>query len=276
MEFANSDYHDNVQIIYGRKLENHWKEYAELMHYESGQADIDASKIQGLFDEPWLNVINACESAVILAFEQIVHMNNLRDKIHGETLDIGAGTCWLTAKVSLLQNVNRVFAVDLSEKFLCSVGIRILKYFNVNLSKISFVISDFNDIPLEDETIDCAFLFACIHHSLSPIKTIQEVGRCLKKGGAMMILENPCPSIKIERARKKALELSKNVTEVAYTTRELEYLIKVANIGKVKRFAFDILSRAGIKMGIRKVLRKLGIEDLLINPPTYLFLIEKA
>ena len=90
-----------------------------------------------------------------------------------------------------------------------------------------------------------------------------------------MILENPCSVIKIIKGRKQALELSKNVTEMAYTRGELEYMIEAANIGKAQSFPFDILSGRGLKMAVRKIFRYVGVEDVLINPPTYLWLIEK-
>jgi SAM-dependent methyltransferase len=266
---------ESIQISYGKRPKEHEKEFTELLHYESGQADIDASQVTGPFSEPWLNVINTHEPASMPAFDQVLRIDYLREKIRGKVLDVGAGTCWLTAKTSLLPTVDQVFALDLSENFMRTTGVRILQHFNAELGKITFVISDFNEIPLDDASLDCAFLFATFHHSLSPIKTLQEVGRCLKKNGVLMILENPCSVIKIRKGRKQALELSKSVTEMAYTKGELEYMIESANIGKVQSFPFDILSGRGLKMAVRKVFRYLGVEAVLINPPTYLFVVEK-
>lgn len=276
MSELNSSNLDGIRIVYGKRPREHEKEFTEFMCYESGRADIDASQVKGPFDEPWLNVIHAYEPASMPAFEQVLRIDTIRERIRGKVLDVGAGTCWLTAKASLLATVDQVFALDLSEKFACTTGVRILRHFNAELHKITFVISDFNEIPLGDETVDCALLFATIHHSLSPIKTLQEVARCLKKKGTLMILENPSSTIKIQGARKKSLELSKSTTEVAYTKRELDYLIQVANIGTVQCFPLDILSRGGLKMVLRRILRFLTVEDLLVNPPTYLFLVAKS
>jgi SAM-dependent methyltransferase len=266
---------EGIQIIYGKRPKEHEKEFSELLNYESGQADIDASQATGPYSEPWLNVINTHEPASMPAFDQVLRIEHLREKIRGRVLDVGSGTCWLTAKISLLPTADQVFALDLSEKFMCTTGLRILKYFNAELRKITFVISDFNEIPLEAESLDCVFLFATIHHSLSPIKTLQEVARCLKKKGVLMILENPCSVINIRQGRRRALELSKSVTEMAYTRGELEYMTEAANIGKVETVTFDILSSRGIKMAVRRIFRRLGIEDVVLNPPTYLFVVEK-
>ena len=90
-----------------------------------------------------------------------------------------------------------------------------------------------------------------------------------------MILENPCSVLKIRQGRRRALELSKSVTEMAYTRGELGYMAEVANIGTVESFPFDILSSRGVKMVVRKLLRHFSVEHVLLNPPTYLFVVEK-
>ena len=251
------------------------KEYKEMMTYDSGKGEEDAKKTPGPYSEPWLNVIHTHEPASIPAFDHVIAHPEIRKGIHGTVLDLGAGTCWLSAKLSLLPEVKKVYSLDLSEKFITTVGTRILNYFKACLEKINFVVSDFNQIPLENESVDAAFLFASLHHSLVPVKTLKEVGRCVKKGGYIYVLENPTASIHIEAERKKCLALSTDVTEFAHTKRDWIYLMKVANVGPITVYPFDILSRGGLKGFIRKWLRKWDIEDLIINPPTYLFAIKK-
>lgn len=265
----------SIPVIRGHIPAPTEKEYKEMMNYESGKGNEDAKNTPGPYPEPWLNVIHTHEPASIPAFDRVVAHPEIRKGIHGTVLDLGAGTCWLSAKLSLLPEVKKVYSLDLSEKFLMTVGTRILNYFRAHLEKINFVISDFNKIPLEDESVDAAFFFASLHHSLVPVKTLQEVGRCVKKGGMIYVLENPTASIHIEAERKKCLEISKEVTEFAHTKRDWEYLIKVANVGPFTVYPFDILSRGGLKGIVRKLLRKWNIEDLIINPPTYLFAIKK-
>ena len=140
------------------------------------------------------------------------------------------------------------------------------------LDKIIFVASDFNHIPLESEAIDCAMLLGAIHHSLSPIKTLQEVARCVKKGGTIMILEMPPATIRIRQARKRALALSSDVSEICHTREEWEYLMTAADVGKVDMHAIDILSRGGWRMAIRNIFRGLEIEHIFLNPPHVSFL----
>lgn len=264
----------DIPIIRGRRPVVHEKEYREWSKYESGSADIDAAQVPGPFPEPWLNVVRAFEPASMPAFDRLLSSADLRRRIRGTVLDIGAGSCWLTAKVSLLPDVDRVFSVDLSEGFLCGAGLRVLRHLGAEMSKVTFVASDFNELPLESGLADCAFLFATLHHSLAPIRTLREVGRCVRTGGVMFILENPASVRKIRQARRTALGLSADVTEIAYTLGELEYLIDVAAIGKASRFTYDILSSAK-KMPLRRLVRRFGLENVLLDPPTYLWAIEK-
>ncbi len=265
-----------IPVIRGKLPRNYEKEFLEMSHYESGKAELDAREVQGPYDEPWLNVVNLKEPVSIPAFEKIISHEFLRKKIRGKVLDIAAGSCWMTARLSQLPEVKEVYAVDLSEKFLQTSGVRCMKSLEADLSKVRLVPTDFNELPFEDSMADCALLFAALHHSLSPIKTLQEVGRCIKPGGCIMILENPPAAIKIRETRERCLKMSDHVSEVAHTREELEYLMKVANIGKITVFTFDILSRPGWRFQIRKIFRRLNIEHLILNPPTYLFLIEKS
>jgi ubiquinone/menaquinone biosynthesis C-methylase UbiE len=209
------------------------------------------------------------------ALQRILAQDELRSHVRGTVLDLGAGSCWLSALVSRLPQVDRVIALDLSESFLLSVGVRVLKHLGADFSKVVFAASDFNEIPLESESVHCAFVFAAIHHSLSPIKTLQEVGRCLRRGGVMMVLENPSSVRQITQTRERALAMSSDVTEVAYTRGELEYTLRVAGVGSFETLPLDILSRRGVKMVVRRILRVCGLEDLLINPPSYLFVVTK-
>lgn len=265
-----------VPVIHGRRPEEREKEYIERMHYESGQGEIDASKVAGPFSEPWLNVLQAYEPGSMPTLDWILSCDSLRDKVRGNVLDAGAGTCWLTARVSLLPRVERVFALDLSERFLTTVGARVMKVMGADLSKVTFVESDFNAIPLASESLDCAFLFGAIHHSLSPIKTLQEIGRCLRPGGFLLMLENPASPIRIAMLRKRSLALSQNVTEIAYTRGEIEYLIANAKLGPCTVLSPPLRRSFRFKPLVRRTLRRLKLEHILINPPNYLFLVEKS
>ncbi|HEV3459570.1 MAG TPA: class I SAM-dependent methyltransferase [Thermoanaerobaculia bacterium] len=263
-------------VIHGRRPQQHEKEHSERTLYDSGQAELDAAQVAGPSSEPWLNVLAAHEPASMEILDWILSRDDLRQKVRGDVLDAGAGTCWLTARVSLLPQVERVFALDLSERFLTTVGTRVMTVLGGDLSKVTFVESDFNAIPLATGSLDCAFLFGAIHHSLSPIKTLQEIGRCLKPGGLLLMLENPASPLRIGMLRERALAASGQVTEICYTRAEIEYLIANARIGKCQVLPGPLRRSFGFKALVRRSLRRLHLEHVLLNPPNYLFLIERS
>ena len=264
-----------IPVIRGRQLDAWDGEYKEFQSYDSGKADADAGAIGGAADEPWINVIHAYEPSAFPAVERLLADPALVAKIRGTVIDVGAGTCFLSAKLSRLSAVDKVYPIDLSEKFLTTTGARILQHFGAATEKVTFVASDFNDIPLAPASADAAFVFSSIHHSLSPIKTLQEVGRVVKPGGTVFILENPKSVIGIRKARQEMFGLSAQNTEIAYTRAELEYLILNANIGRCDVLRWDVLSRPGPRRWLRTAIRALGLEDILLNPPNYLFVITR-
>lgn len=264
-----------IPVIRGRTPEQWEGEYKEFHQYNSGKADADARKVGGDAEEPWLEVIKAYEPAAFPAVARLLADQTLRPKIRGTVLDVGAGTCILSAKLSQLPEVDTVYPIDLSENFLTTTGERMLRHLGADTAKVTFVATDFNAIPLPPASADAAFIFAAIHHSLSPIKTLQEVARIVKPGGTIFILENPKAVISIRRSRRECLALSAENTEIAYTRGELEYLILNANIGACDVRLWDVLSRPGPRRWIRTIVRAVGLEDVLINPPNYLFVITR-
>jgi len=264
-----------IPVIRGRIPEQWEGEYKEFHQYNSGKADADAKIVGGSAAEPWLEVIKAYEPAAFPAVARLLADETLRPKIKGTVIDVGAGTCILSAKLSQLPEVETVYPIDLSENFLTTTGARILSHLGADTSKITFVASDFNAIPLPTASVDAAFIFAAIHHSLSPIKTLQEVARLVKPGGTIFILENPKSLIGIRAARRACFALSAENTEIAYTRGELEYVILNANIGPCDVRLWDVLSRPGPRRWIRTLVRAIGLEDVILNPPNYLFVITR-
>lgn len=268
----------DIPIIRGKIPAPGDGEYGEMKHYASGGAQADADLVGGAAAEPWIEVIKKYEPSAFPATERLLAHDKLRALIKGTVIDVGAGTCFLTARISQLPAVDHVYAIDMSEEFLTSTGARILKHFQAAAGKVTFVASDFNAIPLPDASADTAFIFAAIHHSLSPIKTLQEVARVVRPGGTIFILENPVSVLKIRHVRRYLLSLSRtgNVTEIAYTRGELEYVIDNAKIGDWTAHTWDVLGRPGIRRWIRHLFRALKLEDILLSPPNYLFVIKRA
>jgi ubiquinone/menaquinone biosynthesis C-methylase UbiE len=262
-----SDIQTQIPIIYGGQVEEHLPEHREMLKYESGSADQDAGQVSGPNSEPWLNVLAACEPASPPALEHSLTNAATRLAVRGKVIDLGAGTCWATARISQVAEVEEVVALDMSERFLTTVGNRIITRLNGNRKKIRFAVSSFNEVPLDSEYFDCAFLIAAIHHSVTPLRTLAEVLRVLKPDGSLLVVEAPSSVIGIRKARslKYELTVASSATELAYTREELEYMLRHAGFKEIKFYAVDDLTRNPVKLAIRKMLRALGLEHIFLT-----------
>ncbi len=265
-----------MEIIRGRIPEVGEREYQEMMHYEGEQAERDAAATLGPSDEPWENVIALHEPMSKHALEWITSHPELAPVVNGKVLDIAAGSCWLTALTSRIEGVEGVWALDLSERFLTETGIRVIRKLEGREDRIHFAVSDFNQMPFEDDFFDCAFLFSALHHSLAPVKLLREALRCIRPGGSLFILESPSSVLRIGSNRRHSLSMSAGpVTEIAYTKAEEEYLVQLAclPVGKNEgsKYFFRGLPSPRPRMckeAVKAVLRFLGLESAL-KPPTY-------
>mgnify|MGYP003348485400 FL=1 len=53
-------------------------------------------------------------------------------------------------------------------------------------------------------------------------------------------------------------------------------MIANANIGACEVHLWDVLSRPGPRQWLRRLVRAAGLEDVLLNPPNYLFVITRT
>lgn len=242
-------------------------EYPEYLHYEDGSADRAAAGVPGPFAEPWQNVLAAYEPGSQPQLEQLLAHPRLGPRVRGKVLDLGAGTCWATARLSRVPAVEEVTAVDLAPSFLAGTGNRMLEICGADRAKVRLVASTFERVPRPDATFDTTFLIAAIHHALAPIRVLREAFRLLKPTGTLFVLESPALPWQIESRRRQAISISHatGTTEIAYTKSELLYLLRCGG------FAIDeVVSSAGLSSRlpqrlVRRALRTLGLESRLMN-----------
>lgn len=247
-------------------------EFREFAHYEDGQADRDASRVTGPHEEPWCNVVETYEPGIPEALESILGDPIWGKAVRGRVVDLGAGTCWAAARLSLVPEVEDVCALDLSPRFLRTVGARVFVARGGDPGKLRFVASSFERTGLASGSVDVAFLIAAIHHALAPIKVLREVRRILSPSGVLFMIETPAAVVGVEARRRNALVETREsgCTEVAYTRKEFEYLIgcgglELAEVKPLSGYSKRLWKRAG-----RKFMRAAGVEHLLL-PACYLF-----
>jgi SAM-dependent methyltransferase len=259
-----------IPVIARRPVSEGEPEYREMSKYESGLADQEARAVPGVHAEPWLNVLDEREFGSPPAIEFAAAHPDVSRFIKGRVIDLGAGTCWVTARLSKIAAVNEVVALDMSEQFLTGVGSRVIGHCGGDVAKIGFAVGSFNEIPFPSASFDAAFLVAAIHHSLSPLKTLLEARRVLKPDGALLMVETPSSILGVRKHRRLALELSRSTgaTEFCYTAGEMDYMLRHAGFNRVSYYPVDGFTRGIVRKGLRWCLRALRLENF-VRPPIY-------
>ena len=110
--------------------------------------------------------------------------------IHGTGIDLGGGIGCISSTLAKRNAVGKIYCVELVEDAvkLCHTIVKqeILKE---EKHKVISVIGDYDNLELEDNSIDFAVSWDSMHHSIDPIKTFKECKRVLKKNGVFIIVD---------------------------------------------------------------------------------------
>lgn len=261
----------HVPVIEGALPRAGERAYVEYEHYEFGGAAAFASAWGDDEKSAWRRLREKLEPFSEPVLDILLADGELGSRVRGAVADIGAGSCWLAGRVSRLPQVERVYAQDLSPGFLEGVGVQVYADQGGDVAKLTLVSSDFSQIPLPSATLDTAFFFAALHHSLSPIPTLREILRCLKPGGTLFIHESPVAQLGLERDRRWS-ETVHNACEIPTTFNDIRYYLNMAGAVNVTWRRLDF-SRNVFRRAVRGVLRATRIENL-VRPPSYLFICE--
>jgi SAM-dependent methyltransferase len=97
----------------------------------------------------------------------------------------GVGACIL----SRLEAVEKVFAVEFSAHFVEKVMPLVFEKYNANIEKIQRVVSDFNNLKIEDGSLGIILDIDSFHHSEDLDRTLQECQRVLAPGGVIIAID---------------------------------------------------------------------------------------
>lgn len=96
--------------------------------------------------------------------------------------DIGAGTGFITEE--LVKNGVKVIAVDQSKAMLEKMKKKFGRF-----DTVEYRIGQFNNLPIQDESVDYIFANMYLHHVDLPQVAIEEMARVLKPGGKVVVTD---------------------------------------------------------------------------------------
>jgi SAM-dependent methyltransferase len=101
-----------------------------------------------------------------------------------DVLDLGAGNGWMSYRLSLRNH--RSVALDIFSD--ARDGLRACRQY---AHRIEAIEADFDHLPFAENSFDLAIYNASLHYSRDYLATLSEVRKCLRKAGAVVILDSP-------------------------------------------------------------------------------------
>jgi SAM-dependent methyltransferase/uncharacterized protein YbaR (Trm112 family) len=119
-------------------------------------------------------------------FFDLIKPINFKGKL---VLDLAAGRCWSTKHLSLLGA--DCIATDIMDHHTIGLGAGSTL---MRLNDIYFerIVSDMNNLPFKKNVFDYILITGSLHHTLNLGQTISEISRVLKKGGLLLVTNEPC------------------------------------------------------------------------------------
>ena len=141
--------------------------------------------------------------------------------------DLGAGEGTLSQL--LAQRAEHVIAIDHSQKMV-TFGKKLAR--DNGLPNLEYRLGDIESPPIEDNSVDLAFLSQALHHATHPLLALQEVHRILRPDGRVVILDL------LKHSFEKARELYAD-THLGFAEVEITDLLEEAGFREVETVIAD-------------------------------------
>jgi SAM-dependent methyltransferase len=117
----------------------------------------------------------------------------LGTRFAGQVADLGSGTGLMAGVLSRREPIRRVHAVEYSRNYVANIMPLVFRQVGARPERIVRVVGDYNELRLEDASLDFVFELEAYHHSESIERTVAEAYRVLKPGGVFVGLERSHP-----------------------------------------------------------------------------------
>ncbi|HEY3188980.1 MAG TPA: class I SAM-dependent methyltransferase, partial [Solirubrobacteraceae bacterium] len=123
----------------------------------------------------------------------------------GTIVDLGAGSCWLSAALARRPRVERVIAVEFSRRRLEELAPAAIAYLQAPADKIERLLADFYRPGLESGLADMVFVDAAFHHAADPVALARVAHDLLRPGGTLFLHREPTLAL-LRRSRDHGRE----------------------------------------------------------------------
>lgn len=112
-------------------------------------------------------------------------------------LDLAGGVGWLTAYLSRLANITKIYNLDSSRYSLSVMMPALVELMNGKEEKIEAIEGLFYPLLFDNNSLDVVVASSSLHHADNMVVVLKEINRVLKNGGHLFILnETPHTSFK--------------------------------------------------------------------------------
>ena len=151
-------------------------------------------------------------------------------------MELGAGTCWLGATLARRPEVERVVAIEFSERRLIELAPIAIAYLGAPAEKIERVVADFYAHGLEEGQADFVFMDAAFHHASDPVRLARVAFELLRPGGVFVLHREPTLSL-LRRTRSHGIEGDHGEFEHEYDWWEYLRFLRAAGFDAYKAAA---------------------------------------
>ncbi len=186
-------------------------------------------ELRGTDVVPWMR-----SKELLLKLEHVLRASGVRPR--GTVVELGAGTCWLSATLACDPQVQRAIAVEFSRHRLEELAPIAIAALGAPAAKVQRRRADFNAPGLPDGCADLVVTDAAFHHAADPGHLAGVALRLLRPGGTVLLFREPTLAL-LRRTRDHGLEGSHGCFEHEDSARGYERRLRAAGFEDVRRVA---------------------------------------
>lgn len=135
-----------------------------------------------MFDPKNIHILESKERRSYLNPNQVLSLVNLKSSYVAADLGCGSGVF----TIPLSKKVKKVYAIDIEQKMLDALTQKILEN---KISNIKPLLSEVDQIPIEENFIDFLLTVNTLHEFRNLNKTLREIHRILKPHGKVLVID---------------------------------------------------------------------------------------